>query len=492
MTAIEPVAIPAPQALAAEEAVLGCLLLAGAHGHETAAKVAEQVREAGLEARHFYRAERNAGIFAAALTLVEAGRPCDVLGIADELRRRHELDAVGGKERLFELAALALTTANAGHYASLVVDAARRREQADAARALEAASTNGGLEAHPEVRERLAALLAVPRTPTSALEPLDLGELLAGPVPETPWRWGGWLAQGDLALVVGDSGVGKSLLTLALADAMRRGASFLGTPCRKGKVGIVDLENPLSEAHKRLRSVGVTAESHEGLVYVHAPALDLRTQAGHDGLAGLLEEHELDLLVVDSLRRAAPSLDENDSAAVSAVLSPLRALTASSGRTILLVHHARKRTAEGSSDAGQMVRGSGDLVASVDSLLFLRGKEGAAFTLEHAKSRRGVPHESILVRIEVEGDHLRLVSEGGVASADDRVEAMLARVLEALRADGGPLGRPQLALRIGVASNSGTFTRALKLGWQRELLAKDDPEKVGAPTLYALVDGVFG
>jgi len=93
-----------------------------------------------------------------------------------------------------------------------------------------------------------------------------------------------------------------------------------------------------------------------------------------------------------------------------------------------------------------------------------------------------------MVRIEDE-DGLRLVNEGAVATADDKVEALLARIVEALReGDGGPLERPVLALRVGVdgQNKNSTFTRALKLGRQREILAKTEPSKVGEKALYAL------
>ena len=50
-----------------------------------------------------------------------------------------------------------------------------------------------------------------------------------------------------------------------------------------------------------------------------------------------------------------------------------------------------------------------------------RAKEPGSFQLEHAKSRRGFPHEAILVRIENDGAEtnspVRLVNEGAVAVA---------------------------------------------------------------------------
>ena len=61
-----------------------------------------------------------------------------------------------------------------------------------------------------------------------------------------------------------------------------------------------------------------------------------------------------------------------------------------------------------------------------------------------------------------------------MASADDKVEALLARIIERLREDGGALERPVLAMRLGTDVRDGTFQRALRLGWQREQLAKSE------------------
>jgi hypothetical protein len=220
----------------------------------------------------------------------------------------------------------------------------------------------------------------------------------------------------------------------------------------------------------------------------------LSTEAGRRELADAIERYELDLVVIDSLRRAAPGLDENDSGAVSAVLSPLRSLTASSGRTIVVVHHSRKRVNDNPTESTQMVRGSLDLVASVDVLLYVRAKEAGTFTLEQGKSRRGLAHESILVQIEGSGDDetLSLSSAGPVASAEDKVEAMLARIIEVLRADGGVLARQVIGMRVGVDVKNGTFSRALKLGYDRNQLAKPEREKTTDPQMYALAEGMRG
>lgn len=470
----------APQNLDAEEYVLGAMMLSPG-----AVDAAREI----LVARDFYRGSHGL-IFDAAVAVRDRDAKPDVVLVVAELERRGELERAGGRMRVLEIAGLVPAASNAAHYARIVREKARQRQILRTIEPLRLACQNGG--AGPEeargILQEIESLVddSIAR-PT--LVPLDLGAVLSGPVASVAWLWEGWLARGDLALIVGDPGVGKSMLALGIAAAARRGGGFLGSPCGPGRVGVFDFENPLDEASKRLRLFGLSGDDHDGLAYFHAPALDLQTSGGQAALAQALEHYALDLAIIDSLRRSAPGLDENDSGAVSAVLSPLRSLTATSGRTIVVVHHARKRIGDNPTEAGQMVRGSGDLVASVDSLLYLRAKEGSSFTLEHAKARRGVPHESILVRIHGDEDSLELVSEGPVAFADDKVEAMLARVRHVLADDGGAVQRKVIALRLGIDAKSGTFSRALNLGHDRHLLAKTPGERPTDPTLYALADG---
>ena len=335
-------------------------------------------------------------------------------------------------------------------------------------------------------RDELLELVSAAKASLGSIEPLDLETLLAGPVPETDWVWRGWLARAWLALVVADPKVGKSLLVLWLAACMRSGSSCLGSDVKQGRVGILDFENPLPEVHKRLRAVGITADDHEGIAYFHMPSLNLGASEAEAVLTDLIGEHELDLLVIDSARRAAAGLDENDSGSVSAVFTPLRRVSALTGATVVVVHHARKRIGENPTEAGQMVRGSGDLVASVDALLYLRQKEVGSFTLE-AVTRHGLPADPVLVRIEGDDEtgSIQLVNEGPVAMAEDKVEASLAKVTAGLQ--GGMLARQVLALRIGVEPKNHSFARALKLGFQRGLLVNnDDTRKRNEPQLWGL------
>jgi replicative DNA helicase len=74
----------------------------------------------------FYKHSHGA-IFKAAIDLYARGEPVDALTVADHLDKQGDLEAVGGKVRLFELANLVPATANVSHWARIVRDLATLR-----------------------------------------------------------------------------------------------------------------------------------------------------------------------------------------------------------------------------------------------------------------------------------------------------------------------------------------------------------------------------
>jgi replicative DNA helicase len=110
-------ALVPPQNLEAEESVLGAMMLSpGAIG------AVSEIVDAG----DFYR-ESHAKIYRAALALYAKGEPVDAITLTDQLEERGELEDVGGRVRLHELAALVPATANAAHYARIVHETATLR-----------------------------------------------------------------------------------------------------------------------------------------------------------------------------------------------------------------------------------------------------------------------------------------------------------------------------------------------------------------------------
>jgi len=114
--AVQAAPVP-PQSLDAEESVLGAMMLSPG----AIAAVSEI-----LDERDFYR-ESHTRMYRAALSLYAKGEPVDAITLVDELEERGELEGVGGRARIHELAALVPTTANAGHYARIIRESATLR-----------------------------------------------------------------------------------------------------------------------------------------------------------------------------------------------------------------------------------------------------------------------------------------------------------------------------------------------------------------------------
>lgn len=99
-----------PANVEAERAVLGALLIDG----EAIGTIA-----AFLKPEDFYR-ERHRAIYAARMDLYERQEPGDFVTIVDELRRREQIDAVGGASYLAELVNDVPTAVHVEYYAHIV------------------------------------------------------------------------------------------------------------------------------------------------------------------------------------------------------------------------------------------------------------------------------------------------------------------------------------------------------------------------------------
>lgn len=106
-----------PQNLDAEKSLLGAVLI----DEEVLADVTEHVKPAD-----FY--DKNHGlIYAAMLRLFEKHKPVDLLTLTDELKRKDELELIGGSAYLTELTNYVPTAAHAEAYAEMVAQKAVRR-----------------------------------------------------------------------------------------------------------------------------------------------------------------------------------------------------------------------------------------------------------------------------------------------------------------------------------------------------------------------------
>ena len=106
-----------PQNVDAEKSLLGAVLI----DEETLADISEHVT-----AKDFYE-KRHAIIYSGMMRLYEKHNPVDLLTLTDELKRKNEIEVIGGSAYLTELTNYVPTSAHAEAYAELVAQKAVRR-----------------------------------------------------------------------------------------------------------------------------------------------------------------------------------------------------------------------------------------------------------------------------------------------------------------------------------------------------------------------------
>jgi len=130
-----------PQALAAEEAVLGGILLDNTGIDRVTGVVGPE---------DFYR-ENHRCIFRAMRSLAERNEPVDLITLGEELKARDELTNVGGLTYLAQLAERVPTAANIGHHANIVREKAILRNLITTATSI----ATRGYEENDSVKELL-------------------------------------------------------------------------------------------------------------------------------------------------------------------------------------------------------------------------------------------------------------------------------------------------------------------------------------------------
>jgi hypothetical protein len=199
--------------------------------------------------------------------------------------------------------------------------------------------------------------------------------------PPYDWLVDDWLAKGDLCMLAGDSGIGKSWITMSLTVAIAEGkGSWLGIPLDTDnrRVYYVDEENPRDVIYHRLAGLGLTESGAANIRYLSDVGIRLDRQSRY-----ILDEAHAwnpSLIVLDSLTRIH-SADENNAGEMSRIINDgVRPLARSTGASVIVIHHHNK---------SGMLRGSSDIMASVDfGISVARMGEHGDLALRQSKSRR--------------------------------------------------------------------------------------------------------
>jgi hypothetical protein len=260
-------------------------------------------------------------------------------------------------------------------------------------------------------------------------------ELDTDPQPQR-WLIESLWADEAVGIVGGEPKCCKSFLALDLAVSVAS-----GTPClrhfqarQRGPVLLFAAEDPLHVVRRRLQAIALAAE-------VDFDKLDI--EADRRRLRATVEVLKPKLLVLDPFVRLHRA-DENVVADVAPLLGYLRQLQRGFHTAVLLVHHARKGA--GGTRAGQALRGSSEMHAWGDSLLYLRRCRGDVIRLS-VEHRAAASIDDLSIKLKVQGDALalqRVEDDSNCHTIDQHAPSAIERVEHALEQVSKPLSMRQI------------------------------------------------
>ena len=245
------------------------------------------------------------------------------------------------------------------------------------------------------------ALLA----PTSRYKLLAADDLLK--LPPMEWQIKDVLPSRGIGVVFGPSGSGKSFLVLDMLQSLAFGSDWFGHTVKKCSVTYVALEGEAGVAGRIKAYHAWHGSTSLNIRYV---VQSFKLTDAHD-LNDLAEAIQAagttDVVVLDTLSRATPGLDENDSKSMGLVVNCAKMLQEMLGGLVLLVHHTGK-------DASKGMRGHSLLYAALDSAIEVR-RNGELREWRIAKSKDGEDGASHSFKLEVV--HLATDSDGDAVTS---------------------------------------------------------------------------
>lgn len=224
------------------------------------------------------------------------------------------------------------------------------------------------------------------------------GEILAHDFGEEEWTVESLIPKQGMTALSGNPGDFKTWVTIHMALCISRGTPAFGKfDVTQGSVLVIDEEDHLRQLKKRLTLLG--ARGTDSIYYLSQNGIKVDEPAVRDAILKIVKDKNITLLILDSLVRVHGQ-DENDAKSMAKVFSSLQKII-EAGASILFTHHHRKQQGFVSSNPGQMMRGSSDILAAVDSHIMLEKKRDEAdrLILKQPKSRQAEVLEPIEIKV---------------------------------------------------------------------------------------------
>lgn len=212
---------------------------------------------------------------------------------------------------------------------------------------------------------------------------------LSKPLPDVPWLCKDLsIAPGAPTLVAGFGYSGKTVSLQSLALSVATGGPAWGAfEVAGGTVLHLDYEQGRHLTQLRYQRLALAMgvwDLGDRLQALTLPKTFLDSAGELDRLTQLCEGKRL--CIIDSLKAAFPSADENSSD-VRAHLDGLTRVSEATGCTMIVIHHARKPSKDHTGMAAMAVRGSGAIFDACAGVFLWLGEKRRPTTVIHDKAR---------------------------------------------------------------------------------------------------------
>jgi AAA domain len=275
---------------------------------------------------------------------------------------------------------------------------------------------------------------------SKSLPLIGLERIMDEELPAPDWLVEPLISNGSRVVVYGAWGSYKSWGLLDLGLHLATGQAWLGKfPISSARrVLYVDEEMSQRVLRRRIKRLAlgmgpITDRSMFRALSRHGVRLNPHgTTLLLDGLKTTAFDPEV--VIIETLRRVFEG-NENEAKDVAEFWRGVEPIV-QPGKTLIISHHMRKPSPNGSNPTRHQASGSTDIMAGVDDALAFvrRGKD--AFTIEHVKCRDGEEVDPFLVGLDEDGDSVTLRHEGTkaqalaqagkAAQAEQQIEAYLA------------------------------------------------------------------
>lgn len=202
---------------------------------------------------------------------------------------------------------------------------------------------------------------------------LSLQDILLTEFEPEEWLVNKLIPKSGITVIGGLPATMKSYFTNYIAACIAQGKPVLDRyKTENVPILFIDKENKLQRIQKRFLKLGIDNVASQQIFFLDSNFLignenDLAT------VCAFIKDHKIGLTVIDTMVRIHTG-NENDATEINKVFVGFKEMLLA-GSAVLFLHHFNKRQVGQTTDVNDQLRGSGDILAMVDSHIALTKKE---------------------------------------------------------------------------------------------------------------------